>query len=146
MDLFKEKQGGLFCRPSEYLFTGALQVWQYMNREKIIWRPFSCSGRERKTCIRWTWLGVSKPTVTKGIKILMQEGYVVMDGVHLRLTESGLARARAVYEKHTVITEFWVLQGVPRETAERDACRMEHIVSDEVFAVMKAKVQSSSAR
>ncbi len=91
-------------------------------------------------------LGVSKPTVTKGIKILMQEGYVVMDGVHLRLTESGLARARAVYEKHTVITEFWVLQGVPRETAERDACRMEHIVSDEVFAVMKAKVQSSSAR
>ena len=91
-------------------------------------------------------LGVSKPTVTKGIKILMQEGYVVMDGVHLRHTESGLARARAVYEKHTVITEFWVLQGVPRETAERDACRMEHIVSDEVFAVMKAKVQSSSAR
>ena len=91
-------------------------------------------------------LCVSKPTVTKGIKILMQEGYVVMDGVHLRLTESGLARARAVYEKHTVITEFWVLQGVPRDTAERDACRMEHIVSDEVFAVMKAKVQSSSPR
>lgn len=86
-------------------------------------------------------LGVSKPTVTKGIKILMQEGYVVMDGVHLRLTESGLARARAVYEKHTVITEFWVLQGVSRETAERDACRMEHIVSDEVFAVMKNTVE-----
>lgn len=86
-------------------------------------------------------LGVSKPTVTKGIKILMQEGYVVMDGVHLRLTESGLARALAVYEKHTVITEFWVLQGVSRETAERDACRMEHIVSDEVFAVMKNTVE-----
>lgn len=85
-------------------------------------------------------LGVSKPTVTKGVKILMKDGYVVMDGVHLRLTESGEARARAVYEKHRIITEFWVRRGVPRAVAERDACRMEHIVSDEVFAVMKADV------
>lgn len=88
-------------------------------------------------------LGVSKPTVTKAVKILVQEGYVVTEGVHLRLTEQGEAHARAVYEKHTVITEFWVKQGVPREVAERDACRMEHIVSDEVFAVMKECVSNS---
>ncbi len=85
-------------------------------------------------------LGVSKPNVTKAMKILVQEGYVHLEGVHLRLTELGEARAKAVYEKHTVITEFWVRLGVPREVAEKDACRMEHIVSDEVFAVMKEAV------
>ena len=90
-------------------------------------------------------LGVSKPTVTKGMKILMQEGYVVMDGVHLRLSERGRERARAVYEKHRTITEFWVRLGVPREAAERDACRMEHIVGDEVFSVMKSLVSGESS-
>ncbi len=90
-------------------------------------------------------LGVSKPTVTKGIKLLVQEGYVVMDGMHLCLTESGEKRARAVYEKHLIITEFWVRRGVPREAAERDACRMEHIVGDEVFAVMKESVLAARA-
>ena len=88
-------------------------------------------------------LGVSKPTVTKAVKILMQEGYVVMEGVHLRLTSKGRTHARAVYEKHTVITEFWVKQGVPRAVAEKDACRMEHIVSDEVFSVMKKSLSNS---
>ena len=90
-------------------------------------------------------LGVSKPTVTKGVKILMQEGYVVMDGVHLRLTPRGEERARAVYEKHTVITEFWTRLGVPPAAAARDACRMEHNVGGEVFAVMKGFVLRARA-
>lgn len=85
-------------------------------------------------------LGVSKPTVTKGVKLLVRDGYVYMDGVHLCLTGKGLEAARSVYGKHTVITAFWESFGVPSEIAQRDACRMEHIVSDEVFAVMKAHV------
>lgn len=88
-------------------------------------------------------MGVSKPTVTKAMKILVQGGYVTMEGVHLHLTEKGEDYARAVYEKHTVITEFWEIMGVPHEIAERDACRMEHIVSEEVFAVMKKKVREN---
>lgn len=83
-------------------------------------------------------LGVSKPTVTKAMKILSQEGYVFSEGVHLCLTPKGEEYARAVYEKHTVITDFWIKLGVSPAIAEQDACRMEHIVSDEVFDVMKA--------
>ena len=85
-------------------------------------------------------LGVSQPTVTKAMKILMQEGYVVMEGVHLHLTQKGEEHAQSVYEKHTVITQFWTALGVSPQTAEKDACRMEHIISDEVFAVMKQSV------
>lgn len=88
-------------------------------------------------------IGVSKPTVTKAIKILVSDGFVSMDGVHLRLTEQGVRRAEEVFEKHTVITKYWVMQGVPLEVAEKDACRMEHIVSGETFAVMKAFVNNT---
>ena len=89
-------------------------------------------------------LGVSKPTVTKAMKTLIQDGYVVTEGVHLRFTDKGEARALAVYEKHTVIAQFWVNLGVPVAVAEKDACRMEHIVSDEVLAVMKAQVEGKN--
>ena len=89
-------------------------------------------------------LGVSKPTVTKAMKILMQDGYVVTEGVHLRLTPKGEEYARNVYEKHTVITQFWISLGVAPETAEKDACRMEHIISEEVFSVMKKSVAETS--
>ena len=88
-------------------------------------------------------IGVSKPTVTKAIKILVNDGYVEMDGVHLCLTDKGRARAQAVHEKHLVITDYWRLQGVPPAIAERDACRMEHIVSEETFAVMKKFVEQN---
>lgn len=83
-------------------------------------------------------LGVAKPTVTKAVKNLVQMEYITMDGMHLKLTEKGLARAEEIYEKHTMITRFWQLLGVSEEPAERDACRMEHLVSPEVYeAIVK---------
>ncbi|MBP5242223.1 MAG: metal-dependent transcriptional regulator [Clostridia bacterium] len=88
-------------------------------------------------------MGVSKPAITKAMKILVQEGYVAMDGMHIRLTEEGEKKATEVYEKHTVITRFLVLHGVSEEVAEKDACRMEHIVSDETFTVIKDFVEQN---
>lgn len=82
-------------------------------------------------------MGVSKPTITKAVKILVKDGYLTMQGVHLCLTEKGEEKAKSVYEKHTVITRFWEKMGVSSRNAETDACRMEHIVCDEVFAAMK---------
>ena len=82
-------------------------------------------------------LGVSKPAVTKALRILTQKGYVRIDANHIFLTESGKAYAESVYEKHCLLTRFLVKLGVDDESAEADACRMEHLVSPATYAAIK---------
>ena len=82
-------------------------------------------------------LGVSKPAVTKALRILTQKGYVTIAANHIRLTDSGRAYASSVYEKHRLITRFFVKLGVDAQTAEADACRMEHLVSPATYAAIK---------
>jgi Mn-dependent DtxR family transcriptional regulator len=53
------------------------------------------------------------------------------------LTDEGKAHAEKVFERHTIITEFLMSLGVPQSTAAEDACKMEHIISDESFEAMK---------
>lgn len=84
-------------------------------------------------------LGYSKPSVSRAIGLLKQAEYVVMDPAdgHLTLTESGLAVAKKIYERHTILTEFLTRIGVAQETAAEDACRMEHCISDESLEALK---------
>ena len=84
-------------------------------------------------------LSFSKPSVSRAIGILKDDGYVaVEDNGELTLTETGLARAGAIYERHRYITKFLTeVLGVQQETAEADACRIEHIVSQETFEKVK---------
>lgn len=82
-------------------------------------------------------LGVSKPAVTKALRLLTRKGYVEIVANHIRLTESGEAYAAAVYEKHRLLTRFFVKLGVDAETAEADACRMEHLVSPATYEAIK---------
>ena len=86
-------------------------------------------------------LGVSKPAVTKAMRILTQKGYIEIAANHIRLTESGQAYASSVYEKHKLITRFWVKLGVDAETAEADACRMEHLISPQTYRAVKKFVE-----
>lgn len=86
-------------------------------------------------------LGVSKPAVTKAMRILIQKGYIEIVANHIRLTESGQAYASSVYEKHKLITRFWVKLGVDAETAEADACRMEHLISPQTYRAVKKFVE-----
>ena len=73
------------------------------------------------------YLGFTKPSVSRAMSLLRQNGYVVMeaDG-SLELTGTGLAIAEPIYERHCMLTEWLVALGVSPETAARDACRMEH--------------------
>lgn len=89
------------------------------------------------------YLGFTKPSVSRAMSLLRQNGYVVMepDG-SLILTESGLAIAGPIYERHRMLTKWLMALGVSPETAARDACRMEHSVSDETFAKMKEHIAS----
>ena len=80
---------------------------------------------------------VSQAAVNKAVKLLCEKGYVYEDGKHLYLTPTGKAYAEKVYEKHCIIREYLEKNGVSAPTAEEDACRMEHLLSDETFQMMK---------
>ena len=83
-------------------------------------------------------LGYSKPSVSVAMKRLRENGYVNMDdNSFLTLTESGLAIARSIYERHQVISGYLMSIGVSEETALKDACRIEHVLSEETFHKIK---------
>ncbi len=85
--------------------------------------------------------GVSKPSVSRAVGILKQGGYILCgeDG-GLTLTAEGLSVAEKIYERHTVLTEYLVSIGVDKETASEDACKIEHVISDETFNAIKSKI------
>ena len=83
-------------------------------------------------------LGVSKPSVSIAMKKLRENGYVAMDqDGHITLLPAGQAVARKVYERHEILTRFFIALGVSRETASDDACRVEHVLSQETFDCIK---------
>ena len=83
-------------------------------------------------------MNISKPSVCNAISLLGQAGHLTVDSDHfIHLTEEGLKNARRVYERHQFLTEFLVNIGVDRETAEQDACKMEHDISPQSFAALK---------
>ena len=82
-------------------------------------------------------LGVSGAAVNKAMKILVDKGYLYEDGMHLRLTAEGEKYAEEVFERHCLIREFLLKIGVTERWAEEDACKLEHLVSEETFQAMK---------
>ena len=84
------------------------------------------------------YMGYSKPSVSRAIGLLKQGGYVVTDeDGHLQLTDVGCEVAQKIFDRHNLLTEFLMRIGVSRETAESDACRLEHAISDESFKAIK---------
>ena len=87
------------------------------------------------------YMGFSKPSVSRAIGLLRGGGYVNMDADgYLTLTEAGLEVASKIYERHSLLSSFLVSLGVSEETADADACKLEHHVSDESFAAIKKYV------
>ena len=86
-------------------------------------------------------MNVSQAAVNKAIKLLCEKEYVYEEGKHLYLTEKGKTYAEAVYERHCIIREYLIQCGVSPETAEEDACNMEHVISEETFAMMKNAIK-----
>ena len=87
------------------------------------------------------YMGFSKPSVSRAMGILKNGGYVVTDeDGFLQLTESGLESARITYERHRLLTEFFVRLGVSPEIASEDACKIEHHISAESFEALKRHV------
>ncbi len=87
-------------------------------------------------------LGFSKPSVSVAMKQLRENGYVEMTaGNFLLLTDKGREIAQRMYERHTLLTDWLVFLGVDRKTAAADACRIEHVVSQESFEKIREHVR-----
>ena len=90
------------------------------------------------------YMGYSKPSVSRAVGLLKNGGYLtVEDNGYLRLTEEGLFVANKMYERHTTLAGFLTRLGVSPDVAAEDACKMEHVISDEYFDAIKRHVARS---
>ncbi len=85
-------------------------------------------------------LGYTKASVSRAMRILREEGFVtVAEDGEVKLTKNGKKRAISVYERHTLITDFFSeYLGVNPVTAEKDACRIEHVISEETYLRLRS--------
>ncbi len=89
-------------------------------------------------------MGYSKPSVSRAVSILRAGGYLEVDeSGFLLLTDEGRRVAERTYERHTVLTELFIRLGVNGKTAADDACRIEHVISEETFAAVKKFAENS---
>jgi len=83
-------------------------------------------------------LGYSKPSISYAMKQFRENGYVEVDELgYISLTEQGKSIAERMYERHGILSEYLMSIGVSEEVAAEDACRIEHVISDESFEKMK---------
>ena len=88
-------------------------------------------------------MGYSKPSVSRALSILKTGGYVTSDGHgFLSLTQSGQEIAEKIYARHNILIEFLTHIGVSDEISKQDACRMEHVVSDETYEALTSYMKN----
>lgn len=87
-------------------------------------------------------LGYSKPSVSRAVGLLRKGGYLLMDEAgYLTLTEEGHAVAVKIYERHRILSRMLMRLGVDEVRAADDACKIEHVISDETFAAIKRHME-----
>lgn len=83
-------------------------------------------------------MNYTKPSVSRAVGLLKKEGYILVDNDgYITLTDSGTQLAEKIFERHTILTKMLMGLGVDVETAADDACRIEHVISDKSFDVVK---------
>lgn len=83
-------------------------------------------------------MGYSKPSVSRAVNNLKKTDYIIISSEgYITLTEKGLAHAKKIFERHTLLTELLIRLGVSPEVAASDACKIEHHISDESFEALK---------
>ena len=83
-------------------------------------------------------MGYSKPSVSRAVGLLKNGGFITVNELgHIQLTKDGLTVAQRMYERHTLLREFLVRLGVDDAVADDDACKIEHVISDQSFDAIK---------
>lgn len=89
----------------------------------------------------------TKPSVSVAMKNLRNEGCIEVDkNGYITLTKTGLEIAETVYERHLLFTHWLTSLGIPKKTAEEDACRMEHCLSAESFSAIKGYIEKNGIK
>lgn len=89
-------------------------------------------------------LGFSKPSVSRAVGLLKNDGYITFDpNGMIQLTDKGEDVAQKIYDKHNIISTYLMSIGVSEETAKSDACKIEHVISEESFAKIRDIVLAS---
>lgn len=89
-------------------------------------------------------MNYSKASISRAMGILKDNGYITVVNNRINLTAQGRAKASAIYERHLTITRFLEeILGVSSDNASTDACRIEHVISDETFQKIKSAVISN---
>ena len=85
------------------------------------------------------YMSFSKPSVSRAVNLLKDGGYILISKEgYITLTALGREIAEKIYERHTLLTEMFASLGVDRKTASEDACKIEHVISDDTFSALKA--------
>ena len=83
-------------------------------------------------------LEYSRPSVSRAVGLLQKNGYITMaQSGEISLTQAGYEKAVSIYERHNVITKVLMKIGADQTVAEENACRIEHVISDELMQTLK---------
>ena len=89
------------------------------------------------------YMGYSKPSVSRAVGLLKKDAFITVDkDGHISLTDKGLTQAEKILSRHTLLTQMLIRLGVSQETASADACRVEHVLSDETFNAIKNHISN----
>ena len=84
-------------------------------------------------------MGYSKPSVSRAVGLLKNGGFILVDeNGYITLTDEGREVAETIFERHNILTEALTRLGVDPEIASEDACKIEHAISDQSIAAIKA--------
>lgn len=76
----------------------------------------------------------SKPSVSRAMKLLKESQLITIDSKgYIELTQEGRDKAESIYQRHMILTQLLQYVGVSEKQAEKDACRLEHVISDETY-------------
>ena len=91
-----------------------------------------------------TQLDYSKPSVSVAMKKLRLDGYITTDrSGYITLTDSGRNIAESMYERHIIISDWLISLGIDQQVALDDACRMEHVISEQSFRAIKRHIEET---
>ena len=82
-------------------------------------------------------LNYSRASVSRAMGLLHKKEYILIDNGYIKLTDSGMKKAKDIFERHEIITDLLLKIGVSKELAEDNACRIEHVISPELLEYFK---------
>ena len=83
-------------------------------------------------------MGFSKPSISNAVSTLRKKGYLTVDrDGYIYLTQAGKDIAERIYERHCVFTDGLIKLGIDPALAEQDACKIEHVISEETFTKLR---------